>query len=146
MFSKDTTMDEFFNQLVRVKIVLSLFFFGRLDLNLLSSKNNSCSRNGGRFALETLWWGKRGGFQSPLGNKKDLNLCLSHPRNIFITTFVTQRRGTVSFSSGFDIRQTLCSTTAKCVPTRTVFAFWLGWMVTLSHWDPSWDAQKQKWS
>lgn len=45
---------------------------------------------------------------NPLWGKRDLNLGLPHPREIFITAFVTQRKSTILFSSGFDIRQALC--------------------------------------
>ena len=60
---------------------------------------------------------------SLLWGKGDLKLGLPHPRNIFITTIVTQRKSTIPFSSSFD---SVCSTTAKRAPARTASGFWLG--------------------
>lgn len=43
-----------------------------------------------------------------LWGKRHSNLGLPHPRDIFITTFFTQRKSTTTFSTDFDIRQVVC--------------------------------------
>lgn len=64
---------------------------------------------------------------NPSGEKRDSSLGLPHPRNIFITTFVTQRKSTVTSLLTLTLdRCCMCSTTAKCVPSRAVFGCWVG--------------------